>query len=149
MRGVRLMASWVLALFLAAMFLLIADRTLFGGARGGQAVFSVLRDASGFSLFEPTGRLVVGAVEALTALLLLLPWTRRIGAVLGLLIGLGAVAMAGQMVMQGIAVPLPDGNAAAPDTLLYLALGLGAISLVLAFVHPGARKESPSYYDKH
>jgi hypothetical protein len=143
------MAGWVLALFLAAMFLLIADRTLFGGARGGQAVFSVLRDASGVSLLEPTGRLAVGGLEAITALLILLPWTRRAGAVLGLLVSLGAVAMAGQMVMQGIAVPLPDGAAAAPDTLLYLALALGAISLVLIFVHPGASKQSANYYDNH
>jgi uncharacterized membrane protein len=148
MRGVRVMVSWVLALFLCAMFLLIADRTLFGGASGGQAVFSVLRDASGISQFEPTGRLVVGGLEVLAALLILLPWTRRIGAIFGLLIGAGAVVMAAQMVMQGINVPLPGGSAAAPDTLLYLALALGVISLLLAVVHPGGNADSSDYYEK-
>lgn len=148
MQGVRLMASWVLALFLGAMFLWIADQTLFPAA-SRNVIFPLLADYSGIPLFEPTGRLATGLVEVLAALLLILPWTRRIGAILGLAVALGAVAA--HILWLDIKVPVtyPPGAADDGGQLFYLALALLAMSLLLAFVHPGANKESANYYDKH
>jgi hypothetical protein len=150
MQGLRSLMSWVLALFLVAMFLWVADSTLFGGEDGGQAVFKALKNNSDVQLFEPTGRLVVGVAEVLAALLILLPWTRRIGAVLGVLIGLGAVAMSAQLVMQGIPITLSAGRTADANTLLYLAVALLAVSLFLVFVHPGKAKDAGGdYFSRH
>lgn len=139
MREMRWMASWVLALFLAAMFLWIADLTLFPTAQGKNVVFPLLAEYSGVTLFEPTGRLAVGVLEVLAALLLLPPWTRRIGAVLALAIAGGAVAS--HVLWLGQEVPVEAG---ATETdggqLLYLALAMTAAALVLVFAHPGRAK---------
>lgn len=145
MRGVRLMASWVLALFLAAMFLWIADQTLFPARN---VIFPLLADYSGISLFEPTGRLATGLVEALAALLVFLPWTRRFGAIFAVLVALGAVAA--HLLWLDIKVPVtyPPGTQDDGGQLFYLALGLLALSVLLVFVHPGAAKESANYYER-
>jgi hypothetical protein len=150
MRGVRLMASWVLALFLAAMFLWLADLMLLQPpANGAGPVFSILADSSGIAYFEPSGRLGVGIVEVVAALLLLLPFTRRIGAILGVLIAVGAVAMAAQLVMLGIKIPIPGKGEADAGGLLYLGIALLVLSLLLVFVHPGrAKDDNPNYYER-
>jgi hypothetical protein len=138
------MGSWVLALFLAAMFLWIADQSLFPG-EGRNVVFPTLAEKSGYYLFEPTGRYVVSLLEVLAAILIIVPWTRRIGAALAILISAGVVG-AHLTPWLGIQVPLSttpaaEGAAAAATTdggqLFYLSLGLLVASLVLFFVHPG------------
>jgi len=92
MRDARMMASWVLALFLTAMFLWIADQSLFP-AEGKNVVFPLLAERSEYYLFEPTGRYVVSLLEVLAALLIFIPPTRRIGAMLAILIAAGAVGL--------------------------------------------------------
>ncbi len=141
MREIRWMASWVLALFLAAMFVWIADLTLFPAEPGKNVVFPLLAEYSGFPLFEPTGRLAVGLLQVFAALLLLLPFTRRLGAILGLLIAAGAVAA--HILWLGLEVPVEQGAAQTDGgQLLYLALALAASALLLVFVHPGRPKSS-------
>ena len=149
MRGVRLIASWVLALFLAAMFLWLADFMLLQPpAAGAGPVFSALATNSDIPQFEPTGRFAVGVLQVLAAILILLPWTRRIGAILGVLISAGAIAMTAQMVMLGIQIQLP-GRTADATGLLYLAIALAVVSLLLAIVHPGkGGGENPDYYQR-
>lgn len=158
MRDARVIASWALALFLAAMLLWIADQTLFPN-EGRNVVFPTLAEKSGYYLFEPTGRYVVSLLEVLAAILLILPWTRRIGAGLAILVTAGAVG-AHLTPWLGIQIPIsaaPAVDGAAPATdggqLFYLSLGLLVASLVLFFVHPGragdgARSGGYGYYGR-
>jgi hypothetical protein len=149
MRGVRLMASWVLALFLAVMFLWIGDQTLFPPSPGKNVVFPMLAEASGIYLWEPTGRLVVGVLDVLAAILLILPWPRRIGAALALAIAGGAIAS--HLLWLGTAIPTEFGSTETDGGQLFnLALALAVAALILVFVHPGKEKTkgaaSSSYY---
>lgn len=139
MREIRWMVSWVLALFLAAMFLWIADLLLFPPDPSKNVVFPLLVEYSGIALFEPTGRLGVGLLHVLAALLLLLPFTRRVGALLGLIVAGGAVAA--HALWLGVSIPVAAGSAETDGgQLLYLALALSAAALLLLFVHPGRQK---------
>jgi hypothetical protein len=157
MRDARVIASWALALFLAAMLLWIADQTLFPN-EGRNIVFPALAEKSGYYLFEPTGRYVVSLLEVLAALLMILPWTRRLGAGLAILVTAGAVG-AHLTPWLGIQVPIsatPAIDGATPSTdggqLFYLSLGLLVASLVLFFVHPGrvdgAKSGGYGYYGR-
>ncbi|HEX5008680.1 MAG TPA: hypothetical protein VFV70_16320 [Hyphomonadaceae bacterium] len=155
MREGRVIASWALALFLAAMLLWIADQTLFPG-EGRNVVFPTLAEKSGYYLFEPTGRYVVSLLEVLAAILLVLPWTRRIGAGLAVLVTAGAV---GAHLTPWLGIQIPTTLAPATDVpastdggqLFYLSLGLLVASLIVFFVHPGksgagARTGGYGYY---
>jgi uncharacterized membrane protein YphA (DoxX/SURF4 family) len=141
MRDARVIASWALALFLAAMLLWIADQSLFPN-EGRNVVFPTLAEKSGYYLLEPTGRYIVSLLEVLAALLMILPWTRRIGAGVAVLVTAAAVG-AHLTPWLGIQIPIatPAAEGAAPPTdggqLFYLSLGLLVASLVLFFVHPG------------
>ena len=136
MREARGILSWVLALFLAAMFLWIADLSLFPSTAAKNVVFPMLADKSEYYLFEPTGRYVVGLLHVVTALLLIVPWTRRIGAILAFLIALGG--MAAQLTWIGMSVPTEMGAKTADGgQLFYLTIGLAVAALVLAMIHPG------------
>jgi apolipoprotein N-acyltransferase len=136
MQSARLMGSWVLALFLAVMFLWIADLSLFPPSEAKNVVFPLLAEESGIIYWEPTGRYVVGLAQVLTALLMIIPWTRRLGAVLGFLIGAGAVVA--HVLWLGIAVPVQQGSEATDGgQLFYLAIALAIASLMLAVLHPG------------
>jgi uncharacterized membrane protein YphA (DoxX/SURF4 family) len=141
MRDARVIASWALALFLAAMLLWIADQTLFPN-EGRNVIFPTLAEKSGYYLFEPTGRYVVSLLEVIAALLMILPWTRRVGAGVAILVTAAAVG-AHLTPWLGIQVPtsMTPAEGAAPPTdggqLFYLALGMLVAALVLFFVHPG------------
>ncbi|MBI1339241.1 hypothetical protein GC169_03385 [bacterium] len=141
MRGVRITVSWVLALFLAGMFLLIANETLFPATASRNIVFPTIAQASGVAYWEPTGRYLTGLADILAAFLILLPWTRRIGALLALAISVGAVAM--HLTWLGTDIPVEFGQAETDNGQLFtLALGLLASSVLLVIVHPGRAKSS-------
>lgn len=143
MRDARMMLSWVLALFLALMFLWIADQSLFPPSAAKNVVFPMLREKSGISLFEPTGRYVVGLTHVIAALLLIVPWTRRLGAILALLIAAGAVGA--QLLWIGMAVPTEVGAKTTDGgQLFYLTLALAVAALVLVVVHPGGSGDKVS-----
>lgn len=135
MKGARLMGSWVLALFLAVMYLWIADLSLFPPTEAKNVVFPRLAETSGYYLWEPTGRYVVGIAHAVAALLMIIPWTRRAGAILAFLIAAGAVAV--HFLWLGISVPVEKGSATMDGgQLFYLAVALAVGSLILAVIHP-------------
>lgn len=149
MREVRGMASWVLALFLAAMLLWIADLSLFPSAASKNVVFPLLAEKSEYYLFEPTGRYVVGLLHVVVALLLIVPWTRRVGAILAFLIAVGAIAA--QLAWIGMALPTEVGAKTTDGgQLFYLTVGLAVAALVLAMIHPGKDKSTAagSYYGR-
>jgi len=135
MDGLRRTASWFLALFLACMFVWFADQTLFPVTSGKNVFFPLLAKASGFAYFEPTGRVIAGTLQGLSAVCILMPWTRRFGAILGALIAAGAISA--HLLFLGQALPV-SANSAETDggQVFYLSLGLLAASICLVFVHP-------------
>lgn len=145
MREARTLGSWVLGLFLAAMLLWVAADTLAPQPPAQNHLFAVFRETSGVAYFEPLGRFGVGVLEVLSALLILVPFTRRIGAILGFVIMLLLAALVVQLVIQGIKVPVDtigEGGLVStaetdPSGLFYLILGLLVASIALIVIHPG------------
>jgi len=145
MREARTLASWVIALIVTVLLVWMAADTLAPQPPARNHLFEVFRDSSEIAFFEPTGRFAFGVVGVLVALLVLVPPTRRVGAILGVLLMAGMAALVGQLIMQGIPVPVDTVDAAGkvttadsdPSTTLYLVLGVLAASAALIFVHPG------------
>ena len=144
MREARTLASWVIALFVTVMLLWIAAEALAPQPPAKNHLFEVFRESSGIAYFEPMGRFAFGVLEVLTALLVFIPVTRRVGAVLAGLVLLALAALVGQLMMLGIKVPVDSiGEAGVittntdPSGLFYLVAGLLAASVALIFVHPG------------
>lgn len=146
MREARTLASWVIALLVTVLLVWMAADTLAPQPPLKNHLFQVFRDSSEIAFFEPTGRFAFGVIGLLVAVLVLVPPTRRVGAILGVLLMVGMAALVGQLIMQGIAVPVDTVDAAGkvtttnsdPSTILYLVLGVLAASAALIFVHPGA-----------
>ncbi len=146
----RHIVSWALALFLIAMFLQATLHPLpnppegmvkFFDPPGENIVFQTIATNSGISLYEPAGRVVVGAIELVAALFLFLPMTRRFGAFLSAGILGGAVAMH-LSPWLGREVPLslnPQETATDGGMLFMLAIVMLVCSLLLMVVHPGTK----------
>lgn len=148
MRIVRSLISWVLALFLMFIFVQATFHPLpdppvgsvkFYDLPNENIVFQTLAEKSGYGLFEPTGRVLVGIIEVFAAFCLLIPPFRRFGAFLSIAILGGAVGLhlspwLGQEVPLALGSAETDGGA-----LFYLALGALAASILLFFIHPGQR----------
>lgn len=149
MHAARTVLSWLLALFLIAMFVQATIHPLpnppagsvkFFDNPGENIVFQTLAANSGYALFEPAGRVLTGVAELIAALFLLLPFTRRFGAFLSACILGGAVAMhmspwLGQEIPVALGSTQTDGG-----LLFYLAIAMLAASLLLMVVHPGKRR---------
>ncbi len=145
MREARTLGSWVLGLFLAVMLFWVALETLAPQPPARNHLFEVFRATSGIAYFEPLGRFAVGALEVLAGLLILAPFTRRAGAILGFIVMLFLAALVVQLVIQGISVPVDtigEGGGVStvetdPSGLLYLLLGLLAALIAVIVIHPG------------
>lgn len=144
MSGFRLLASWVLALVLVAFFLHVTFHPLanptpgyvkFYDPPGENLPFSILAAKSGITLFEPAGRFVTGILEVLAAVLLLIPFTRRAGAVLAVLLTGSAVALH-LSPWLGREITLPEGGTDGGAHFLIYVIFL-VVSLLLMVVHPG------------
>lgn len=154
MREARTLGSWVLGLFLAVMLLWVAADTLAPQPPGQNHLFAVFRETSGVAYFEPLGRFGVGVLEVLAALLILVPFTRRIGAILGFVVLLFLAALVVQLVMQGITYPVDtvgEGGVIStvntdPSGLFYLILGLLAAAIAVIVIHPGRSDAKGDYY---
>ena len=83
MSGLR----WMMALLLAAFFVFMGMQKF--GAEN--IIFETIAQRSGIGLFEPYIRMTTGAAEIVAALLLILPKTRMKGALLALMILIGAI----------------------------------------------------------
>lgn len=77
----------ILSLLVAAGFV------FFGVQKFGATnpIFSIIAERSGISLFEPVIRMLTGVAEIVTALLILFPRTRLLGALAGLGVLAGAI----------------------------------------------------------
>lgn len=149
MDTVRAILSWVLALVLIALFVQATIHPLpdpppgqvkLFDPPGENIVFQTLAVKSGIALFEPAGRFVTACLELLAALFLLLPFSRRLGAVLSFLILSGAVALhMSPWLGREVPVSLESGAATDGGQLFMLAVGMLVISLLLIFIHQGRR----------
>lgn len=150
MRAMRHLGSWGLALFLVFMFVQATIHPLpnppegsvkLFDAAGQNIVFATIAAKTQIPLFEPTGRVVVALAELLAAVLLLLPFTRRSGAVLSFLILSGAVIMHLMPSVLGREIPLSLEAGAGTDggQLFALAIAMLAASMLLIVVHPGKK----------
>lgn len=144
MRTLRHAISWLLALALAAVFIHLTLHPLpdpapgevkFFDPPGEHIVFSVLAAKSGITLFEPAGRFVAGTLELLAALLILLPFSRRFGAVMAAVIcGVGLALHLSPWL--GRELPLAGGGTDGGQHFLLMVI-LFALSLLLLVVRPG------------
>lgn len=89
MKG-RGIASWGLAIALAGAFVFMVGLPKFLGP-DPNPIFGLIAGRSGLSFFEPYVRYATGAGELLAAALLILPATRRFGAMLAGAISLSAI----------------------------------------------------------
>lgn len=150
MRFFRHIASWVLALFLIAMYLQATVHPMpappigsvkFFDLAGENIVFSILAEKSGYALFEPTGRFVTGVLELLAAFFLLLPFSRRFGGFLSCMILFGAVSLH-MSPWLGREIPLsldPAETATDGGALFALAIAMLVASILVIVVHPGRK----------
>jgi hypothetical protein len=136
MQSVRLVGSWALSLFLAAMFLWLADQTLFPVDPEGAVVFRQLAEVSGFPYWDPTGRVIVACLEIAAAGLLLFPASRLWAAWLCILITTGALVA--HVLWLGIEIQLSaDPVRTDGGQLFNLALALLASGILLLRILPG------------
>lgn len=141
MYGIRMVGSWVLALFLAVMFVLISWEILFPDTPEANVVFPTLVAYSGITLWEPTGRFIVGLAHPIVALIVFIPWTRKLGAILSVVLSGGALAAHALWLGTELPVSLdaPDGETDG-GILFYLAISLFVASIALWIVHPRKHK---------
>ena len=148
MRIFRHLISWALALFLIAMFIqgTIAPlpnppegSVMLFDAPGQNIVFQTIAERSGVSLFEPAGRFVIAVAELLAAFFLLLPVSRRLGAVLAALVCGAAIALhLSPWLGQKIPVSLDPSVTATDDGQMFmLSILMLVASLLIMVVHPG------------
>lgn len=74
-------------------FIVAAGFIFFGVQKFGATnpIFSIIAERSGISLFEPVIRMLTGVAELGTAMLILIPRTRLLGALAGLGVLIGAI----------------------------------------------------------
>ena len=149
MRTFRHVISWAIALALAAMFVHLtlhpwpnppAGEVKFFDPPGQHLVFSTLAERSGITLFEPAGRFVAGLLELIAAIFIILPFSRRFGAGLSVMI-FGAGLALHLSPWLGRELPLPEGGTDGGLHFL-IAVILLALSLLLLVVHPGRPRTS-------
>ena len=152
MRLLRHLASWGLALFLIAMFVQATIHPLpnppegqvkLFDLAGENIVFATMAQNTGIALLEPTGRFVVAIIELLAALLLLIPYSRRVGAVLSFLILAGAVAahLMPDVLGREVRLSLQPGETETDGGQLFaLAIAMLTASLLVLMIHPGKRQ---------
>lgn len=87
---VRRIASWVLALGLAAALAFMVGLPKFIGP-DPNPIFALIAGRSGFAWFEPYVRYLTGAAELAAATLLIIPAMRRFGAALAGAVVVGAI----------------------------------------------------------
>lgn len=99
-------ASWALAVgFAAALVFMVGLPKFIGPAPN--PIFALIAGRTGVDLFEPYLRYATGAAELVAALLLIVPRTRFIGALLAALITLAAIGFHISPFL-GIAIPAMD-----------------------------------------
>lgn len=148
MRIFRHLASWVIALGLIALYVQSTlhplgppppGSVLLFDLPGENIVFQTIASKSGVTLFEPAGRFLVAIVELAACLLLLVPFTRRVGAIVSAVVSGAALAFhLSPWLGQEIPASLDPANTQTDGGMLFmLAIVTFAASLLLLVAHPG------------
>ena len=156
MRILRLLASWLLAIFLIGLYLHLTIHPWPSPAvghvqlydlPGENILFATLAERSGYVMFEPTGRFFVAIAELITAFLLLLPITRRVGAFFSCLIMFGAIGLhMSPWLDRELPLSLSSGDAATDGGALFaLTIAMLVASILVLVAHP-SRRNSARYY---
>ena len=109
------------------LMLIVAGGFLFFGVQKFGAeniIFATIAENSGISLFEPVIRMLTGVAEISTALLILIPRTRLLGALAGLGVLAGAI---GFHLSPWLGISVPGMG----HSLFFMALGLTALTAIL------------------
>ncbi|WP_022694525.1 hypothetical protein [Ponticaulis koreensis] len=147
MRAIRNSLSWLLALFLIAVFLHwtvhpwpepVVGQVIFYDLPGESIVFSSLAEGTGIALFEPTGRVIMGVLELLAAFLLFIPPFRKTGARFASLLFL---VLAGIHLSPwvGMDLNIPATGESDAGAAFYLTVAALTASLLLLYIHPEKR----------
>ncbi|MEM7768292.1 MAG: hypothetical protein AAF253_12510 [Pseudomonadota bacterium] len=149
----RTLLSWLLAAFIIFVFVQAAIHPLpnppLGQVKlydlpGQNIVFQTMADRSGMAVFEPSVRVLTALAELVAAFFLLLPWTRRFGAMLAAMIMVGAVGFhLSPWLGREIPVSLEAGAPTDGGQLFMLAVAMLVASLLLIFVHPQPKRKRP------
>ena len=154
MFALRLLVSWAFAAFLIFVYLNATIHPLpdppegfvkLFDRPGDNVIFQTMADKTGIALLEPTGRVAVPIFELLLCVLLLIPASRRFGAVLSFLLMCGAVTV--HLMPDVLGRELPASTAVFESATDYgrvfaLAVSMLAVSLLLVFVHPKKRERT-------
>jgi hypothetical protein len=137
--------SWALGLTLAVLLLIVAFVQMTGPTPN--PIFGMIAVRSHIGLFEPSGRYLVALVEIVAVGLVVYPHTRSKGAILALVVALGAIVLhlspwLGVQLLQGPAVSqaLAQGLSAAQIDAMGLPTDKGAmflLSLAIAVLSAG------------
>lgn len=152
----RSIVGWLLALFLIAVYVHLTLHPLPNPAvgyvqlydlPGENILFATLAERSGYVMFEPTGRFVVGVFELFVAFLLLIPFFRRFGAFLSSMLLLGAVGVQlSPWLGQALPVSLAQGETATDGGAFFaLTIAMLVASILVIVVHPGKRSGKGRY----
>jgi hypothetical protein len=98
--------SWALGLTLAVLLLVVVFLQLAGPTPN--PVFGLIAARSHIGLFEPWGRYLVALLEVVALIGVVYPRTRSQGALLGLIVALGAIVL---HLSPWLGVQLPQGSA--------------------------------------
>jgi hypothetical protein len=98
--------SWALGLTLAVLLFVVASLQLTGPTPN--PIFGMIAARSHIGLFEPYGRYLVALLEVAALALVVWPRTRSRGAILALVVALGAVAL---HLSPWLGIQLPQGPA--------------------------------------
>lgn len=127
--------KWGVSLLLAVFFVFMGVQK-FGSEN---VIFATIAERSGIGLFEPTVRMLVGASEILAAVLLVIPATRFLGALLGLGILFGAIGFH-LSPWLGIFVSMEPGGEPSPMLFIMAIFFTGVNLAVLNFEKNRAAK---------
>ncbi|MEL7480250.1 MAG: hypothetical protein AAGJ29_01700 [Pseudomonadota bacterium] len=147
MTVLRHILSWGLALFLIAMFVQATIHPLpnppAGSVKlfdlpGENIVFQTLAENSRYDIFEPAGRVFTALIELVAALLLLLPFSRKLGAFLSFLVLSTAIILhLSPWLGRDVPVSLDPANTATDGGALFtLAIAMAVASILILVVHP-------------
>ncbi|WP_018147680.1 hypothetical protein [Henriciella marina] len=152
MFAMRLLASWLFAVFLIFVyvnatlhplpnppegFVKLFDRP------GDNVIFQTMVNKTGIALLEPTGRVVVALFELLLCVLLFIPGTCRLAAGLSVMLMTGAVTL--HLMPDVLGRELPASTTVFESEtdfgrVFALAVSMLAVSVLLFFVHPEKRE---------
>ncbi|WP_300379225.1 hypothetical protein [Henriciella sp.] len=152
MRGLRQLASWGLALFLIFMFVQATlhpvgeaqpGMELLLDPAGENILFHTMAEKTGLSWLEPEARYAVSVLILVACLLLLIPHSRRTGAIIAVFLMSGAIAAHLSPEVLGREIPAAIGSEENDTGRQFsLVTAMFALSMLLIFVHPGKKPET-------